>query len=148
MHKFYVIIFVGFLAASVGCRSTGTDAKAFQATPWEDAKDAHVKLDRFRHVFAACIYEDYWEDLGPHRLAPHHYNATVIRSFKGDWHVGERVSFFQGIDMPALHKTNACAGNLVFVSTSEHTTAEIGLDTGDYAGYDPEVERALEFVYP
>jgi len=148
MHKLCVIIFVGLLGTAVGCRSTGTNATVFRDTMWEDAKDAHVKLDRFRNVFAACIYEDHWEDLGPHRLAPHHYTATVVRTFKGDWHVGERISFFQGIDMRALHETNACAGLLVFISTSEHTTAEIGLDTGDYGHYDSGVERALELVYP
>jgi len=148
MHKVCVIIFAGFLTTAVGCRSTNPNAAVFRETMWENAKDAHVTLDRFKHVFAACIYEDHWEDLGPHRLAPHHYKATVFRTFKGCWHVGERISFVQGIDMRALPETNACAGRLVFISTSEHTTAEIGLDTGDYGHYDLGVERALELVYP
>ena len=95
-----------------------------------------------------CIYEDHWEDRGPHKYSLHHLKATVIRTYKGDWSIGERVAIVHGMDAPALTTSNGVAGYLKFVFTNEHTKAEVGLDTGDFANYDPELERVLQCVFP
>jgi len=148
MHMFRTLFFVGVLAIATGCRSKDSNVSIFHSGGWEDAKDAKSHLDAYKQVLVACIYEDHWEDRGPHRLSLHHYKATVVRTFKGDWHVSERVALVHGVDAPALTTSNADAGRLVFVFLNEHTDAEISLDTGDFGAYSADVEHALQIVYP
>ena len=52
------------------------------------------------------------------------------------------------MDAPAPTNTpDAPRGDLVFVFTSEHTDAEIALDTGEFGAYGVEDEPALEYFY-
>jgi|SRR6266480_3545898 len=92
-HKLCAFVIVGLLALDSGCRSTDHNATIFHAWGWEDAKDAKAHLDAYKHVLVARIDEHHWEDRGPHRLTPHHFEATVVRSYKGDWRVSERIAF-------------------------------------------------------
>lgn len=101
-----------------------------------------------KHFFLARIYEDHWEDKGPNQLAPHHFKATVVRAFKGDWKCSERVAFVHYVDSPASTATNAAAGSLIYITTSKHTHAEITLDTGEFGNCYPELLQALESKYP
>jgi len=104
-------------------------------------------LDDYKHVFIVCIYEDHWEDQGPNRYSLHHYRGTVVRVYKGDWRISERVAFVEGLDYPALTSSNKAAGSLGFVFTSQHADAEIRLDTGEFSRYDPEYVPALDCVF-
>ena len=101
-----------------------------------------------KQFFLARIYEDSWEDKGPGRLAPHHFRATVVRTFKGDWKCSERVAFMHYVDSPASSVTNAAAGSLVYITTNKHTDAEITLDVGEFGNCYPELLDALESKYP
>ncbi len=148
MQQVRLILLLGLLAFA-GC-GPSRDAKLFHPWGWEDAKDAHAHLDGYKHVLVARIDEHSWEDLGPHRLTPHHFKATVVSTYKGDWRVSERVSFVHHVDSPAPAgpATNGPAGGLVFIFTSEHTTNEIGLDTGEWGHYRDELGPGLEYLYP
>lgn len=148
MHKFPTVL-VTWMLAFAGCRS---DHKAafFHPWGWEDAKDARTHLDAYKHVLVACVYDSHWENRGPHELTPYHFRATVVRSFKGDWRVSERIAFVHYVDSPApaIATSNTPSGNLVFIFTNEHTDAEIVFHTGDFARYGEDSERVLEYIYP
>ena len=101
-----------------------------------------------KHFFLARIFEDHWEDKGPHQYAPHHFKATVVRSFKGSWKCPERVAFVHYVDSPASTVTNAAAGSLIYITTNKHTDAEITVDAGEFGNCYPELLDALERKYP
>jgi hypothetical protein len=143
MLRLCTIVVVGLLAA--GCLSSDR-AAVLAHSPW----GANTKgyLNAYKHVLAVCVYKDSWEDRGLGRFSLHHYRGTVVRTFKGNWNLAERIAFVHGVDAPALQETNADAGSLVFVFTNEHAAHEIALDTGDFGTYDTEFERILEFIFP
>jgi hypothetical protein len=136
------------LALSAGCRSVDFNARVFHPWGCEDLEDARAHFDAHKHVFMICIYEDQWQDQGLNRYSLHHSKATVVRVYRGDWRISDRIAFVQGLDYPALATTNANAGSLGFVFTDQHADTEIGLDTGEFVHYRPELETALDLVYP
>lgn len=148
MKRLSILILIGVLGL-VGCRSSDFNARVFHTWGWENAKEAKAYLDQFQHVLVADVYEYHWEDLGPNRLTPYHFKGTVVRSYKGDWKVGETVAFIHRVDAPA--PTNAPPahgrGEQMFIFTNEHTDAEIGVDTGDFGTYNAEYAPALEFAF-
>jgi hypothetical protein len=105
----------------------------------ENAKEAKARFYSYKHVLVACVYEHHWEDRGPGRLTPFRSKATVVRSFKGDWKISERIAFVHYVDAPAPE--------LVFIFTNEHTDTEIALETGDFGAYNEEYAPALEHVF-
>jgi hypothetical protein len=133
--------------AGEGCRSTAPSASSFHRWGWEDADDARTYLDRFRHIFLACIYEDEWRDQGPRQYSLYRAKATVVQTYKGDWHRSERVRYVQGVDSPVAAGFTSNAGKLVFLLTNEHTKAELGFEAGTFYDYEPELERVMEFLY-
>jgi hypothetical protein len=149
MRKFLTVGIAVWVAVAFGCRSTAPDATVFHSWGWEDAKDAKAHLDAYKHILVVCIYEDRWEDGGPHRLTLHHYKGTVVGVHKCDWSISERIEFAEALDYSVSNVTsNALVGSLVFLFTSEHTHSEIGLDTGDLWDFDTKLERVLQFLYP
>ena len=148
MHKFSALLIFGVLAASAGCHSAAYNARVFH--PWgvDDAADAQAHWAGYTNIFMVCIYEDHWDDRGPNRYALHHETGTVVKVYKGDWHISERISFVQGLDYRAPTETNKAAGSLGFVFTNEHTNSEFVLDTGEFSRYDAEYEPALDCIYP
>jgi hypothetical protein len=82
-------------------------------------------------------------------LTPWHVKATVVRSYKGDWKVGEQLAFVHYVDAPApTNSPTEPSGNLMFVFAREHTSAEMKLDTGEFAAYQPKLEPALDWMFP
>ena len=71
----------------------------------------------------------------------------MVRTYKGNWRVAERVAFVHGVDAPAQTTANADVGRLMFLFTNEHTASEIGVDTGQFYGYDREGEREMQFMF-
>ena len=144
------VIFLFLFTAGLflmGCRSTDC-TMVYAHSPWEDAKGAKSYLNAYRNILVVCVYEDHWEDRGPHNYSMHHFRATVVRSYKGDWSSGEKIALIHGVDTPAIAAINGCAGLLMFVFTNEHAKTEVGVDTGDFGNYDPELERVLQCVFP
>ena len=105
-------------------------------------------MDEYKNVLMVCIFDDHWEDRGPNKYSLHHLKGTVVRVYKGDWRVSERIAFVQGLDNRAPTSPTSAAGSLGFVFTSQHKGAEIGLDTGEFRSYDAEYAPALECVSP
>jgi hypothetical protein len=147
-HNWTVVLVFGFLALCAGCHSSAYNARIFH--PWgvDDAADANAHWSRYTNIFMVCIYEDRWQDQGPGRYSLHHITGTVVKVYKGDWQVSEKISCVQGLDYPALLETNKGAGKLGFVFTNQHTNTELILDTGEFSRYDPEYEPALDRLYP
>jgi hypothetical protein len=141
MRHVKLIFAVALVLNLLGCHTA--DRNAWFAGGLKDDNTADCK-----HLFVACIYEDHWEDKEPGRLAPHHFKATVVRTFKGDWKFSERVAFVHYVDAGASTVTNAHAGSLIFVATCQHTDAEMILDTGEFGNCSSETEHALELNYP
>ena len=142
-----VFLLCGLLALSAGCHSSAYNARAFHHWGLDNAANARARWDGYTNIFMVCIYADHWEDRGPNRYSLHHEMGTVVKVFKGDWHISERISFVQGLDYPALLTTNKGAGELGFVFTNQHTNTELVLDTGEFSRYDPEYEPALDRLY-
>jgi hypothetical protein len=139
--------FAGLIASAVGCRSTDFGA-VFLHSQREDIENLKSILEGYKHVFLVCIYEDHWEDRGPHEYSFHHFKATVVRTYQGNWRISERVAFVHGVDAPARATFNADAGRLVFLFTNEHTDAEMGFETDEFRTYDAELERKILFIHP
>lgn len=148
MHKCSLPFIFGLLVLSAGCHSDAYNARVFH--PWgvDDAADAKAHWDGYSNIFMVCIYEDHWDDRGPDRYSLHHECGTVIKVYKGNWHISEKISFVQGLDYRAPMETNQDAGSLGFVFTNQHTNTEFVLGTGEFGGYDAEYELALDCVYP
>lgn len=148
MRQVRTNLFLGLLVFA-GCASN-RHAALFHPWGWENAKDAYAHLDSYEHVLIARIDECSWEDRGPHRLTPYHFKATVVRSYKGDWRVSERISFVHYVDSPAptTSATNRSGGELVFIFSTSHTNAEIPLDTGEWGYFRDELAPGLARLFP
>jgi hypothetical protein len=142
------LIISGLLALSVGCRSRDYSARVFHPWGCENAREFKAQYHEYKSIFMVCVYADHWEDRGPHDYSLHHFKGTVVRVYKGDWRVSEKIAFVQGLDYRAPANPQSEAGSLGFVLTSEHRDTEIGLDTGEFHRYYPEDACALEYAYP
>jgi len=142
-------IIAALLALTAGCVTNNYDAKIF-GDPWccDNAKELKARWDTYSNILMVCVFEDNWEDRGPHRLSIHHFKGTVARVYKGDWQISERIAFSQGLDFRPPANPASCIGNLNFVFTNEHTNSEIPLDTGDLWNCDAEHAPALDRTYP
>src|SRR5262249_5221206 len=98
-------------------------AKVLEQSPWEE--NTRPYLDSFKHILVISVTEDHWEDRGPHKYSVHHFKAKVIRAYKGDWKIGEKIAIVHYVDSPALKTKNTEAGHLLFVFTNKHTSSEI-----------------------
>jgi hypothetical protein len=143
-----VFIIAALLALTTGCHSSDYDTKVFD--PWccENAEDLKARWYNYTNVLLVCVYEDHWEDRGPHKLSLHHYKGTVVPVYKGDWCISDKIAFEQGLDYRAPTNPTSCIGNLEFVFTSEHRNSEISLDTGELWICDEETAPALDRIYP
>jgi hypothetical protein len=135
------------VALCAGCFSSEYNARVFHPWGCDGAKELKARLDEYTNILMVCIYEDHWEDRGPNRYALHHYKGTVVRVYKGDWRMSDRIAFVQGLDYRAPMNPATCVGYLAFLFTSEHTNSEIGLDTGDLTRCNAEYAPALDRIY-
>jgi hypothetical protein len=142
-----VLVISGLLALCAGCCSSGYDWPV--VNPWcnADAKVLKSWLDTYTNVLMVCVYEDHWEDRGAYSL--YHCKGTVVRVYKGDWRVSDRIAFGSGLDYPAPTNPASSIGDLVFVFTSEHTNTEIGLDIGvTWCDADATALNCIDRIYP
>lgn len=126
------------------------DEAIFLPWGWEDAADAKAHLNAYKHVLIARVDTQNVEDKGSNQLTPLHFKATVVKSYKGDWQPSEKISFVHYVDTPApaVSVNQDPTNRLIFIFTSEHTNAEIELDTGEWGHYRDELAPALEYLYP
>lgn len=143
-----LVVVAGWFAGLLGCRSPAPNATSFHRWGWEDAENAKAYLDAYKHVLLGCIYEDHWEDQGPNKYSLHRFKGTVVRTYKGDWRISERILFVHGVDSPPPTAPISNVGRLMLLLTDQHTEAEIGFEAGTFYTYDTELERVLQFLYP
>jgi hypothetical protein len=63
----------------------------YHALGFGDATEAKTLFDTYKQVFTAQISEDFWDETTPHKYSFHHFTASVIKSYKGDWKLGGNV---------------------------------------------------------
>jgi hypothetical protein len=137
-----VIVAALFLTVAA-CRSVPPGVEPFHAWGWENAQDGKAHLDAFKHILLICVYEDRMGDHGPGNYSAYRAKGTVVRSYKGDWNLSERISFVHWIDSRLPPQTNINEGKLMFVFTDRHADAEIALEAGEFRKYEPDLERVL-----
>jgi hypothetical protein len=145
---FRALVVAVLLALANGCRSSDYNARVFHPWGCDDARDFKARLDGYKNVFVVCIYEGHWEDRGPNKYCLQHSKGTVVRVYKGDWRISERIAFVEGFDSPVPTNPRSAAGGLVFVFTNQHTETEIGLGILEISSYDAEYLPALESIFP
>jgi hypothetical protein len=143
-----VLVIAGLVALSAGCRSSDYNARVFHPWGCDNAQEFKAQFHEYKNILMVCIYEDQWEDRRPNRYSLHHFKGTVVKVYRGDWRVDEKIAFVEGLDYRAPPNPKSAAGSVGFVFTSEHKNPEIGLDTGEFHGYDAEFAPALDYAYP
>ncbi|EEF63318.1 hypothetical protein [Pedosphaera parvula] len=138
-----VSLTIGMVVASAGCHSTATTADQ-KYSAWE-VETFKKEAQSHQDVVLVCIYENQLQRMPlPHK---HRVNskATVVRSYKGAWQVGEPIAFYRVLEsVPQDWKPNV--GHLVYLLFDKHTPEPVGIDTGEDWAYKPEFERALRSV--
>lgn len=143
---------LGALMVIVGCRSA--PEHSWYKDGWRGGfsyADARQYLNGYAHVLVVCITEDHVEDLDPTRPDSWSvlcFEGTVVKSYKGDWAVGEKVAFAHALDGTVKKQSNTRVGDLMFLFTNAHTNTEIGVETGDFERYLPETDRLLRSLFP
>ncbi len=148
MKKTLLILIFATLWISTGCTSLDYNEEIFHRWCYEDLKHAKGHFGTYSNILLVCIYKDYWEDQGPNKYSIHHYKGTVVKVYKGDWQISERLKFFKALDYPSLNTTNTNVGNLAFILTNQKTKKEIFIDTGEFIKYDKKLEPALDYLFP
>jgi hypothetical protein len=147
MKKIVYMILVSMFLGIAGCRTTDRQS-AFTDCIFGDYANAQSRMEEYKNVIMVCVYEDSWEDKGPHEYALHRFKGTVVKVYKGDWSVCERVAFVHGVDSRAPAEKNRHAGDLMFVFTDYHGNEEFGVDAGDFLGYDPTLRSQMALLFP
>src|SRR5260370_42339123 len=111
-YRLRPLVVVGLLAMPSGCRMNDCNAKSFHAFGLENAKDAYAQWNRYKHILVVRADEDRWEGRNPPDYSFYHFKATVIRIYKGDWKVSDRVSIKEQKEAPAAPAYSGYAGRL------------------------------------
>jgi hypothetical protein len=82
----------------------------------------------------------------------HRYTATVVRTYKGRFKVGERVAFVEGYCPCGGERkvtTNSFVGFLMFLLVEDNvqTDAEFGIDPVDTDEYEPMTDRLFTSIF-
>jgi hypothetical protein len=122
------------------------EKEEFGTSIFGDFADARERMRHYKHVLLVCITACHWEDKGDKQLSLHHFTGTVVKSYKGDWKISDKINFVHALDAPGSGERNESQGELLFIFTSEHTDKEFAVDAGDFLPYDPKLGRQLEMV--
>jgi hypothetical protein len=151
-RTFGSIVLLSVLTSIVGCRRAATHSwykDDFRGGfTYAEAKEC---LQNYKHLMLVCITEDHVEDINPARASSWSrlcYKGTVVKTYKGDWAVGERVAFAYGLDSTVEKQSNRSVGELRFVFTDVHTNMVFGVENGEIERYTPETDRLLRSLFP
>lgn len=145
MHRLLTLA-TSLLITGTGCRHVDCN-RVYEQSFWEDAAGVKARMDSFRHIPGVRIDENHGEDKGPNKYSVLHFKGTVLKSWKGEWRVGEPISFVHHVDYRASTTTsNQSAGKVFFVFTNQRTEGDIGLEAGDF-GYSANVEQVLQCFF-
>lgn len=115
----------------------------------EELADGYVEsferhLKQYSHALLVCTYHDYTVDDPGNDLYERLYEeATVVRVFKGNSKVSQKVKFFRLIEGKPKLKSKA-NGELTFVFFDEMPDGELLLGTGDGFPFHPQFLRLAE----
>lgn len=129
-------------------RTQANPTADFHALGLDDANEARTLFELYKHVFAAHVSEDYWENTAQHKHSLHHFKATVTKVYKGDWSIGEKVSFCYSADTTTLNEPNAFVGSNMLLLAYRHGDNEIDFGLGDFFLVDTNVQEVLQCVFP
>ncbi len=107
----------------------------FKKSPWCEENDARKYVGQYKNVLLVCVFEDYMQDGGRNKYSEHHFKGSVVRTYTGDWKLSEKINFVIGYDYSIPSGINLSEGKLIYLLTNEHSSSEIGFDTGDYYFY-------------
>lgn len=142
-HILSGIPLVVVLVVATSCCSLNEDARYREWVLSEFNRSAsHAK-----HVVLVCIYGNHFQrkPQGYHRLDQ---EGIVVRSYKGDWKVGEKVTINKLLETAPASEWTPQIGYLQFLLLEEHTSDSILVNVGEDWDYSPEFEQVLEFRFP
>jgi len=128
-------------------RTQANPTADFHALGLDRPSKARALFELYRHVFTAHVSEDNWENTAQHKRSLHHFKATVTKVYKGDWSIGEKVSFCYGADIPTFNESNALVGSNMLLLAYRHDDNEIDFGLGDFFLVDTNVEQELRFIF-
>lgn len=132
------MLLITLVVSNDGCRSS-TDL-SFGALEIDALKNG---FQSHRHVVLVCVYENNLQK----RPLPHKHRidsrATVVRSYKGTWQIGESIAFSRQLESVPPDWTPS-VGHLMYLFLDEHSDGPIVIDTGDAWLYKIEFEHALQ----
>ena len=146
-----IVALLGLALLPTGCQSKSD--LSWYRDGWRGFSYAEAEsyLNNFKNVILVCITQDHVEDLDPKKPESWSvlcFSGTVVRTYKGDWSVGERISFAHALDSRVKKQKNVRVGALMFLYTDIHTDTQFGVETGGFEKYDPGTDRLLQSVYP
>ncbi len=151
MTRLLAIAVALMIASLAGCRTTPAHSSYRDGWRGFSYPEARQYLANIGNVFLVCITEDHVEDLDPAKPSSWSvlcFQGTVVRQYKGNWSVGERIRFAHALDSTVKKQSNTRIGELVFVFTDVHTNTEFGVETGEFEKYLPETDRLLKSLLP
>jgi hypothetical protein len=137
-----MMLLAAFMTLSAGCLSLPSGGCLFGGT----VAETKAYLDRYDHVLLVCITGDTVTRAELPAKSERHFTGTVVRVYKGDWGIGERISW---VSQTELAKTETVGideykGKLTFVFTDTHTDRERFLDTGDAPWWGKDLAQQIE----
>ena len=135
----------GLIAPNLGCSPSTDCNEVYRFSPWLNEAGVKRQLSSYKHVLEVRVTGSRGEDRGALRLGILHFQGTVVKVYKGDWKVSDRIALAHHVDyQPKAAESTQSVGNNFLVFINQHTNAEIVFETGEFMNYDPGLDRALE----
>jgi hypothetical protein len=142
MSKLWVTTLAGLALGLAACRPSDPD-KSYEVWELRTFKD---EAKSHEQVILICIYTNHFErrPVGYHRLQS---KGIVVRSYKGDWQVGEPILLHDELEsvpegwVPPV-------GYLMYYMLNTHTNGPVWAEPGEEWEYKPQFERSLELMFP
>ncbi|GEM_PF-1163854 len=150
-------LLLGFGTGLAGCRSK-PDLSWYE-TAWPNAsgwrgfsfQEAQEYLEGHQQVMMVCITQDHVEDVDPSKensWSVYSFSGTVVRTYKGEWKVGERIQFTHALDSRVKQEENRKVGELLFLYTDVYSPNRFNIETGGFERYSVRTSRLLSAVFP
>jgi hypothetical protein len=116
--------------------------------PWGTYADAKSYFTTYSNVLLVCVYENtVRDDNFPHPWSLLEYKATVVRVYKGNRRLSERIAYGHNLDSRIEPADNTECGDLHFILTNSQATNQFAVDTGELLRYDVKLERLLNSIF-
>ena len=133
-----------FLVSLSGCKTTPSledDHTGWRGLPRDYAIEW---LSDYPNVLLVCITSDHISYDPDYHGSIWWLSGTVARVYRGDWRMGEKITFAHGLDYTTPCVSNLNVGALMFVFTDVHTNEPFAVDTGDFERYSEQAENLFQ----